>query len=309
MIGKLYDPLSYSGSKTGLGSSVFRTGSFPIYANISITNTTCSRSNALALSPIRSYEREPLSDRKIWYHQFKPRVFTITVFRIVALQFGQVFSNYYVDMMEEAMKLDKKVMDENDPMTREQANLLEEIWSQTEWEKRFDVKSILSKCKTLIVNSHLISLVMRALEGQIVASCTPEVADLYMIDTFSEAKHKFDKDYITGTDEGKTKTDIAREMAVVCLRANAIAYLADYIVFQCRLAYIMFVKSSASKQEEKYNNFVRSSLKLVTSRSIGLLASSIGAMIGTLILPPGGYGTLLGSNVGDGLIGALMENS
>lgn len=308
--GKSQDYLPLWKAKVELGAS-FRSGSFPIFASHGISSRSCCSSNILASSPNSNNERNFLSDRRVWYHQFKLKVLMINSIRITAIQFGQVLSNYYVDMMDEAMKLDAKVVDDDDPITREQADLMENVWSQIEWEKRFDVGSILSKCKILIINSHLISLVMRGLEAVMVTSCTPDIADSYMIDTYSEAARKFDRDYTSDSDEGKgkTKADIAKEMAVVCLRANAIAYLADYIVFQCRLAYLTFFKSNTSYSDEKLNIFYKSSQKLMLSRSIGLLASSAGALVGTLVLPPGGYGTLLGGNIGDGLVGALMDNN
>ena len=271
-----------------------------------------TKSIILAASPQRQQQqRAYLSDRRVWYHQLKPKVFAITVFRIVAIQFGQVTSNYYVDMLEDTMKLDQRVEDESDPMTRQQADMLEKVWAQSEWEKRFDVKAIMERCKTLVMNAHLISMTMRCLEGVVVYSCTPRVADEYIIDTFSEAKRKFEKDYDPKLNQkdGKTKAEIGREMATICLKANAIAYVADYIVFQCKLTYTTFYCYRDQKSDDKMRIFMNSSAKLALSRFVGLLASCTGSMIGTILFPPGGYGTLIGGNFGDSIAGAMMEGN
>jgi len=250
-----------------------------------------------------------LSDRRHWVDQLKPRNMAVTCVRLSALQLGQITAGYYNDLLDETMRLDRKVMDMDDPMTREQADMLERIWSETEWSRRFDFTSISMKIKESIITAQLTSLVVRGLESIVVANCTVQVADSYIIDPFKEAKRKFERDYdSTGENGGKTKGDIGKEMAVVCLRANAIAFFAEYIVSQFRLAYSTFYKNySKSDKEEQMKLFLKASSTLAFSRMLGLLASCAGACVGTLVLPPGGYGTLLGSNIGDSLVANLIK--
>uniref|UniRef100_A0A7S2KUB4 Uncharacterized protein n=1 Tax=Leptocylindrus danicus TaxID=163516 RepID=A0A7S2KUB4_9STRA len=271
-------------------------------------NSVIIATSANTISPqYNSTGRELLCDRRKWNDQFRPRNLTLSAVRISAIQVANILSNYYVDQLEEVLKLDKRVADEDDPMTQQQADLMERMWEQVEWERRF--QGIYQKCWTAFYTSQVTTIIMRGLEGMVVANCTASTADMYVIDPFAEAKRKFEHaDYVHF---GKSKSEVAQEMAVVCLRANALGFLADYIVQQSRLIYLTFWNSDDTTSECSRHRaieiFWMRSTKLILSRCIGLLASCAGACLGTLLLPPGGYGTLLGSNVGDGIAGATMD--
>lgn len=150
-----------------------------------------------------------------------------------------------------------------------------------------------------------------------------EMMDKLTIDTFLYAKRKSEV-------EGKTGTELAREMYSVSWRANLISFLADYSVHQVIMLYayycyaqkrrkkitedqedsVMSVASVESNDDMPQGHLilfaVRKSTLLGLSRGIALGLSSIGAGIGSMVIPS--WGTLIGTNLGDGLATSLTED-
>ena len=133
----------------------------------SITASTNRKSAIIATSPntyqYNSTGRKLLCDRRKWSDQYRPRSLTISAVRISTIQAANILSNYYVDQLEEMLKLDKRVTDKDDPMTQEQADQMERMWRQVEWDRRFD--GIYQKCWTAFCTSQVTTLIMRGLEG------------------------------------------------------------------------------------------------------------------------------------------------
>lgn len=151
-----------------------------------------------------------------------------------------------------------------------------------------------------------------------------EMMDKLTIDTFLYAKRKSEV-------EAKTGRELAREMFSVSWRANLISFLADYSVHQVIMLYAYYCyaqkrrKRITEDQDDSVASFasveslnddmpqghlilsaVRKSTLLGLSRVIALGFSSVGAGIGSMVTPS--WGTLIGTNLGDGLAASLTED-
>ena len=191
--------------------------------------------------------------------------------------------------------------------------------SQTEWKKRWE--SFPSKLTEALVKYHVIVLVMRLYEylaSQMVDAFT---LDSLTLDTFKHAKR------LDAKEKGENRVQVGTEMLSVCWSANLIAFLADYSVHQVILGYGYYryiqrrrqrrqlKEFAADSSEEKKNNdddddeqpIIKQSAVLVLSRTLGLTFTATGGAIGSMIVP--GWGTLLGSNLGDSLGGIVAEGA
>ena len=100
----------------------------------------------------------------------------------------------------------------------------------------------------------------------------------------------------------------------VHLWANTISFMADCTVHQVIFiyGYYMYYYHQRKKKLQLQNDdagmalsLVLKSTKLTVARSIALIAASTGGAIGTLIYP--GYGTLLGTQLGESAISSLTD--
>ena len=126
-------------------------------------------------------------------------------------------------------------------------------------------------------------------------------------------------------EQGKHGTELAREMYGVCWKAYLISYLADFSVHQIILlfGYYTYAKEQRRRRRSEYSeslhdndarmrggplvlNLLRKSTLLALSRGIALGFSSLGGAVGSMISP--GWGTLFGSNMGDGLAASLTDD-
>lgn len=168
---------------------------------------------------------------------------------------------------------------------------------------------------------HAVILTMRLYEWIASKVVNEEMMDKLTIDTFLYAKRKSEV-------EAKKGTELAREMYSVSWRANLISFLADYSVHQVIMLYAYYCyaqkrrKRITEDQEdsvtsvESFNDdmpqghlilsAVRKSTLLGLSRGIALGLSSVGAGLGSMVTPA--WGTLIGTNLGDGLAASLTED-
>jgi hypothetical protein len=112
------------------------------------------------------------------------------------------------------------------------------------------------------------------------------------------------------------KSMVAKEMLHTTFWANLIAFLADYSLHQVILCYVYYTyirKRRQRNEDEKegtegalFSSFLKKSTQLGLSRCIGLIFSSVGGSVGTLILP--GWGTLLVSNMAEGAAGVIADD-
>lgn len=159
---------------------------------------------------------------------------------------------------------------------------------------------------------HVIVLVMRLYEHIASKVVDTFTLDGLTLDTFAHAKRL----------DAKTpdnRIEVGRQMFSVCWSANAIAFLADYSVHQVILGYGYFRyvqerRRKRMKRGEEQDDaadeappIVKQSATLMLSRSLGLVFTAAGGAAGSMLLP--GWGTLLGSNLGDSLGGAFSEGA
>lgn len=169
---------------------------------------------------------------------------------------------------------------------------------------------------------HAIILTMRLYEWIASKLVDEDMMDKLTVDTFVYAKRKSEV-------EAKSGTELAREMFSISWRANLITFLADYSVHQVIMLYAYYCYARKCRKKitedqddsvtsvESFNNndempqghlilsAVRKSTYLGLSRGFALGVSSIGAGIGSMVTPS--WGTLIGTNLGDGLAASLTE--
>jgi hypothetical protein len=154
---------------------------------------------------------------------------------------------------------------------------------------------------------HAVVLVMRLYEYIASLYVDDVVLDALTMDSFECAKR-----------EAKTKEggELGLQMFGTCWRANLISFLADYSIHQVILAYgyYLYVREQRKRPngEELHRgslalSFLRKSAHLAVSRVVGLGMSSVGGGVGSTLWP--GWGTLVGTNLGDTLALQLTEDA
>jgi hypothetical protein len=143
--------------------------------------------------------------------------------------------------------------------------------------------------------------------------------DALTLDTFRAAKR------LDGSEE--SRVEVGKQMVSICGNANIIAFLADYSVHQVILGigYLTFIRErqkrrrmkkeasdnsnvdASDDEESEKHPIVKQSVTLMVSRGLGLVFTAAGGALGSMILP--GWGTLLGSNMGDSLGSVVSEGS
>ena len=124
-----------------------------------------------------------------------------------------------------------------------------------------------------------------------------------------------------GESSPKEPKVVATEMFHTTLWANAIAFMADYSVHQAILCYGYYkyyqthvIKprkersgdSSDGQEGAILTSLLKKSTQLAISRCFAWVCSAAGGAVGTLWWP--GWGTLVCSNMGEGIAGVLVED-
>lgn len=125
--------------------------------------------------------------------------------------------------------------------------------------------------------------------------------------------------------ETKSNSTVAREMFYTTFWGNLVAFLSDYTVHQIIVCYgyyryyqkrkLELDNSTSSNTKDDSSevpegailaSFLRKSTQLFVARSFALICTSVGGSIGTVWWP--GWGTLLMSNMGEGVAGVVMDD-
>lgn len=224
-------------------------------------------------------------------------------------------------------------------ITAVEADDRNETWEQHEWTVRW--KQFPRRAVTAFVRLQSATLIMRAYEYVASFTVTEKTLDKLTKDPFKSAKRKVER----YTDDNDTNDTTARRMVVgkkmfhTCLWASAVSFLSDYTVQQCILVFghVLYYRSrrearhrlrrreqqqeggdsgentstSSSPGDDMEAGGIGLSLalkssSLMTSRATSWVVSSAAGAIGSAIYP--GWGTLFGTQVGDGLVGALLDD-
>lgn len=178
---------------------------------------------------------------------------------------------------------------------------------QKEWNSR--IKTLPKKIFHGILKFHAITMVMRVVEYIAEKLVDEFTLDRLTIDSFSHAQRLSKRSH--------DKSHLRKQMYDVCLWSSAIAFFADYGVHQAILSYTYYRYYSNKKSRRKLEDadeddmaplmfsFFTKSTSLFLSRSIGLVASAFGGAYGSAFYP--GWGTLFGSQFGDGVVSTLFD--
>lgn len=187
---------------------------------------------------------------------------------------------------------------------------------QREWKKR--IEELPTKLAVALAKYQAVILVMRLYEHLASKFVTEVTLDKLTMDTFSGAKRS--------AAQGKEGYQMGREMLSTCWNANLISYLADYSIHQMILlfGYYMYVRDQRNKRRRQIEpsetdehtdemengplvlSIIRNSTLLAMSRGIGLSFAAAGGAVGSMLVP--GWGTLIGTNLGDGFAVTLTED-
>lgn len=219
-----------------------------------------------------------------------------------------IAANYLTEQLAKDMERSELVNEGK--MSQHEADEQSEEWEKTEWEKRWRVFP--QKLLTAFAKYHVITLTVRLYE-YVAAQCYDKVTlDKLTMDPFSAAKKMS-----ASNDFNNDNQKIAREMFHTSLWANVISFMADYSVHQVILCYGYYIyvrerRKRGGVEEEGMAGTIATSLltkstRLLLSRSVGLLASSTGGAIGSVVWP--GWGTLLGANMAEGASGVVFDEA
>jgi hypothetical protein len=167
------------------------------------------------------------------------------------------------------------------------------------------------------VKYHAVVLVMRLYEYIASFHVDEVVLDALTMDTYESAKREA---------KSKEGRDLGLKMMNTCWSANLISFLADYSVHQVILAYGYYVYVQQQRKKIKQSSaivttetteemhvgslalsFLRKSTHLAATRFVALGLSSVGGGLGSIVWP--GWGTLVGTNMGDSLALQLTEDA
>jgi hypothetical protein len=192
---------------------------------------------------------------------------------------------------------------------------------QREWKRRWELFP--HRLAVALGKYHAILLVMRLYENMASRVVDIVTLDRLTTDTF-EAARRF------STQEHKSGRELASAVYSTGWRASLIAYCADYTVHQAILlfGYYAYVRDQKRLRRLKHDlgdvdeeesdederalragtlilSGVKNSTLLALSRAVGLLLSSIGGAVGSLVAPA--WGSLAGSQLGDALAMAVSD--
>lgn len=210
------------------------------------------------------------------------------------------------------------------------------LFLKNEWNHRIQVFP--QKLCTAYMKYHAITLVMRLYEEIASRFVSNVMLDKLTLDTFSSAKRRQREQNNNHNIAYFSINDMTREGWY----ANLIAFLADYSVHQVILAYGYYVYIRQHRLEKRQKrlaataaanqgkaaadgggrddndndpflhpgslvlSFTKKSTLLALSRIIALAMASVGGALGTMVVP--GWGTLAGTNFGDGIAASLTDD-
>ena len=165
---------------------------------------------------------------------------------------------------------------------------------------------------TAFAKFHAVTIVMRTYEAIADKFYDKVTLDKLTMDTF-QASLK-----VTAKSDKSNGASVTKTMFRTTFWANMIAFMADYSVHQIILCYTYYTyvqrrkrKENKDQEEEVMNADAKSllfkkSTQLMVSRSFGLYCSAAGGALGTIVWP--GWGTLLLSNLGEGMAGQIVND-
>eukprot|EP00980_Cylindrotheca_fusiformis_P031729 scaffold26871_cov147-Cylindrotheca_fusiformis.AAC.4 len=241
--------------------------------------------------------------RKGFFDHLKPKPFVLSAFRVTTQQGTLIMANFITEQLDADLKRQEKV--KSGELSQPQADEQAVEWEKVEWQKRWT--GFREKVFVAFAKYHAITFVMRVYELIADQFYDKVTMDKLTMDPFSAAMK------ISARSDSDTK--VAKQMLKTTFWANMIAFMADYSVHQAILCYGYYIivrdrrrriNNGEERDEEGFHgalmtSVMKKSTQLMISRGFGLVCSSIGGAVGTVVWP--GWGTLLFSNMGEGASG------
>jgi len=314
-----------------ISKSSFNTNNNPIKNNIYYYGKgNESDTKIWACSPIRRNslkKRIILADRKHSFEHLSLRPLIFSSVRVAIIQGGQVMTTFLTDQLEyESANEELLVQGKLTPDETDEKNIQ---WETKEWHERW--KQFPKRFLYAWLRLQGAMLCMRVYEHMASKLFSTKILDKLTKDPFKSSKRKSEKhDFMNRENQ---RWMIGKKMFRTCLWSNAISFLSDYTIQQCILLsghciYYqhqrrMIQKRIKEKEQndddmdqdyDSYNEIgaggiglslaMRSS-RLLVSRGTSWIVSSASGAVGSAIYP--GWGTLFGTQVGDGIAGAVMD--
>ncbi|KAL7580942.1 hypothetical protein ACA910_005759 [Epithemia clementina (nom. ined.)] len=255
-------------------------------------------------------------DRRGPLDHLQPGALIRNCIRVTVQQGTLIYSHYMSDQLKHDLARDEKV--QRGELTSTEAEVQADEWREKEWDKRW--KAFPERLLTAYLKYHAVTAIMRFYEFMASRSMSLIQLDKLTLDPFAAARRR----------QKRGETISPNEVARECWDANFIAYLSDYSLHQIILAFSYYVyvrnyykkRKSGRRQEQQAQrpssqqssqsaensddwhmgslalSFLKKSTILAVSRVIGLAFASIGGAVGSVLIP-GGWGVLMGINMGD----------
>jgi len=209
------------------------------------------------------------------------------------------------EQLEAEFKRDELIL--KNKLTAAEAEKEAQEWEQREWKYHFE--TFPKRCGVALAKYHACTLVMRFYEYMALfhSNLSFATVDKLTKDVHGSAQRKLKRN------QGD-KIQTGQQMFVTSLYANAIGVLSDISVQQCLLFWgysLYYYRQRRSSKQPPPGGLLLSlcfkSCSMIVSRGMAWVASATGACIGTMVYP--GWGTVVGTQLGDGLAGALFEKA
>lgn len=310
------------------------------------TTSTNFKPTILACSPKARFllsQRNLLDDRKQTFEHLKPRPFLFSTVRVAIIQGGQVMTTFMTDQLEyESANEELIVQGKITPMEADEMN---EQWETTEWNERW--KKFPKRFLHAFVKLQSAIVFMRIYEKMAERLFTTETLDKLTKDPFKSSKRKSQqyeysqhKRYMIAS---KMFSTCLWANAISCLSDYTVQQLllvtGHFMYYRKKRLAIQNRRYEIKKEEDKKEiegskdgdtsddeddeeeeeedskrdigaggiglSLAFKSSSLLLSRGTSWVVSSGTGAIGSAIYP--GWGTLFGTQLGDGIVGALIE--
>jgi len=262
--------------------------------------------------------------------QFRTRALVISTIRVSLTQASSILTKYTTDQLEQETKTEELIVQGD--LTEEEANRKNDEWEKTEWSRRWSTYP--PDALKALLRFHAVTILMRVSELVLSYRVSKELMDKLTRETFKAA--------ISKSENGVEGKEMRVQMFGTCLWANLVAFGSDWGVQQVALTYGYYIYHQKKKQKrmeqqqqqaKKKNSLFQSffvktkdekkeldndgagggmmlslavrSTKLVVLRFAALVMASAGGALGSQFKP--GWGTLIGTSMGDGLLAAILD--
>ena len=291
-----------------------------------------------------SASRVLLSDRKSFLGHLHPKALVISTVRLATISASTIFATFVTDQL--ALETKNEELVRSGVITGRQCDDLNKQWEDEQWAEcwgqwRYKASTTIARFHATTILMRLYELTAERVFG-----VSDVVLDLLTTDTFRAARQKAERNGGSTEGRARTRREMFTAglwanaiafLADATVQQVILSY-GYWVYYQSRKAEKKMKSGDkekgalippsdagagaaskevqdtgwASDAEDEENDgaavamsFLVKSVRIVVSRSLSLVAASIGGAYGTLLRP--GWGTLLGTSLGDSLAASLLE--